>query len=207
MIRQSSTQSASYTATSPFTTWTIRETAIATGRVNPKAADISPSGLVRIFFGGSTNEDVYYFDTATDTTDASWANKTSVGDYCTALHVESGTLGSTYDLVFGTILGTIETWDAALKAKQDNLFTGQVNGIEYSSVSARWIAVGANAEIYTCAGGSIQSAAWNQVTNPFTAAINHVAYNVIDDIFVAVSADGKIARSVDGISAIAGSPA
>jgi len=209
MMRRNATTSATYTATNPFSTWTIRSSTTQTGFVNRHASDISDDGgSVRIFYGANNNEDLYYYDLATDTSASVWANFSATGEYITAVNVKFGTLGSTYDLVFGDIFGTMNTWDNVSKGRSTNLFTGQVNGIAFSSVSNRYIAVGTVGEIFTCDGTAIQSSSWISVTNPFSgiANINHVAYNAVDDMFIAVGSTGEIGRSTDGISTIGGSP-
>jgi len=203
IVDHNATSVGTYSCTGTFTGFAIHEGS-TTANMGYRNTGVYQTGIASrsIWSGGTTIGQ--YWSGATDTGPSAHA---SMVETITAVFGKPGTLGDAADIFYGDNNGDIELWATAKRTGWQGALVGSVNGIAWSSVSDRMIAVGNAGEIKTIAGAAIESGGWFNVVTPFSGNINAVAYSASDDIFICVCADGVIARSTDGISYLAGSPA
>ena len=189
----------SASADSAVITWTVRDPAHTFNGIGMIRKLVSQSDLV--FPNAAT--DMSFFRGAQDITDQLYINKVTSSPF-TCLGTAPGTNSNGDDVVAGNTDGELFGYGIANTPRQDPYsfsFSTRVNGIMFSTVSSRWIAVADGGLMRTMASSAFDTSdAWKEVINPFTANITDVWYDAADDIFIAVGSNGEIGRSTDGIS-------
>jgi hypothetical protein len=193
---------ATYTMDETVAALTLRENIYSNHTEGTVARKLPSNGNILLT---DSADELGYFSSASDTVIGRYTDS-YVASPCTAIGTAAGTGTNTDDVVVGRSNGTLENYghsgsSGPTLSRSLGVMGGRVQGIAFSSVSNRWIAVSLGGDIkYLESEDFLIDDRWGSVTNPFTADIIDIWYDPSDDIFIAVGSNGQIGRSVDGIS-------
>ena len=178
-------------------TWVEYDTSLASSATPPQGHEWSNASSNRLFW--CNNEDIYYHDGYTDTSDTQWCARSGSNATCVSVEDGTGVGATTHNIVIGVADGAVEIFHTSSRKTYPGLFTGQPNAIAWNGT--RYVIVGTGSEIWTITTADLDTpGSMYQVTNTLTGDINDVAYSASDGMFICVTSTGVIARSTDGIS-------